>query len=429
MLRLLAQVTTLALLVFLAVSFAAASAVDWHIKLLRDKNPELRAEAARALVTGCCMPVRAVPPLIQALKDPEARVREAAAYSLGYFSAGAYQSVPHLLERLSDEKVEVRRVVILSLGRLQVNSEQVRKALTGLVSDPDAVIRTNVLIASAMLGNTNDSTLPILLEALGNNNATTSETAGMVLKGLAQKEPNRVIPALVEALKSPDALEVANVLNVLQNVRAQGDHVVSQVSGMYDRVHQKHRQRVLQTVVQMDEAGNHAVPVCIKALQDSDAAVRKEALLGLLRHKPVLDGRFAPIIESLKDSDEENRLLALGILKDLGNDALDAVPSLIALSREGSEHVRISAVSALGVFIPPSDETLNALDRILQDKDARVRLASVRTFRTLGQRVPSRVIPILEKAAKSENEPETMRAIMSVLGGLIDQQRASSSSP
>ncbi|MBI5572541.1 MAG: HEAT repeat domain-containing protein [Desulfomonile tiedjei] len=399
--RLLRQVTGSALLLLLTVTVTAASTVDWYIRQLRDKDPELRAETARAMAVGtCCRPLRAVPPLVQALSDPEWKVREAAAEALGYFSAAADQVVPRLLERLSDQSVDVRRAVILSLGRLRADSEEIRQALTQFASDADADIRTNLIIASALLGRTDDSAIPILVTALGSKSEPTSEAAGTALKECAGTEPHRIIPTLVEALKSSDERVVANVVKLFQELLDRRDWIIPELSGVYDEVDPRNRALVLQTVAQMDEGGDYALPLCVRALADSDAAVRKEALEGAMRYESSLDKHVGPIIQCLKDAEDENLLLAIGIVKRLDHKAVAAVPGLIALTRQGSTAVRVEAVSALRIFTPPSGETLEALDEALRDKNEEVRNASANTLRAIKRRYPSGAIDVPERAAE-----------------------------
>ena len=401
--RLLRQVACAALLLLLVASVTGASTVDWYIGQLSDKDPGLRAEAARAMGVGaCCRPVRAVPYLLHALSDPEWKVREAAAEALGYFSPAADQCVPHLLERLSDQSVEVRRAVILSLGRLRADSEEVRQALKELAGDSDAGIRTNLMIASTLLGTTDDSAIPILVRALGSKSEPTSEAAGTALKELANKEPHRIVPALAEALKSLDQRTVNNAAELLQHLPSPRDLTLPAISGVYAEVDPRNRPLVLQILAQMDEEGKHALPLCIKALADSEAAVRKEALAGAMRYESRLDDYVGPVIESLKDSEDENLLLALEILRRLGHKATAAVPSLIAMTRSGSPAVRVGAVATLRKFTPPSKETLKALEEALKDENEEVRTASAAMLRAMRRRYPSGAIPVSQESAQSE---------------------------
>ena len=180
---------------------------------------------------------------------------------------------------------------------------------------------------------------------------------------------------------------------------------------------------VLRTVAEIDETGNHALPLCMKALEDPNVLTRKEALKGALRYKTKLEGHLPQLIKSLRDVDEENQLLAVAILRGLSNRAADAVPSLIDLTGEGSQRVRVSAIWALGAFNPPTEEALAALGAAIKDKDERVRTTALSVLRSVGQRAPAAVIPILEKALQSEGEKRRKQSITATLDGLKRMSR------
>jgi HEAT repeat protein len=181
---------------------------------------------------------------------------------------------------------------------------------------------------------------------------------------------------------------------------------------------QQNRLAVLNTVYELDPSGEYALPVCIKALGDADPAIRKEALVGAVRYRSRLATFKEHFIESLKDPVEENRLLAIAIVKGFGNKAVEAIPNLIALCKEGTPKVRISALSCLGVFSPPSAEMIGVLEEALQDKDEKVKMAALSSLRTLGQSNPEAVILILEKALDAEREQRTKRSIVAALDAL-----------
>jgi hypothetical protein len=55
-----------------------------------------------------------------------------------------------------------------------------------------------------------------------------------------------------------------------------------------------------------------------------------------LRHKARLESFKGPILESLRDVDEEVRLLTIGIVKGFGAKAPDAIPALLSLTKDPS---------------------------------------------------------------------------------------------
>lgn len=94
------------------------------------------------------------------------------------------------------------------------------------------------------------------------------------------------------------------------------------------------------------------------------------------------------------------------------------LPSLTELTREGSQRVRLSAISALGACNPPNEEALAAVGTAIKERDEKVRTIALGVLRSVGQRAPAAVIPILEKALESEGEQRRKQSIMATLDGL-----------
>jgi len=360
----------------------------------------------------------AVPPLIEALKDSEWTVRLAAAEALGYFTSAGSKSIQPLLDCLGDERVEVRRAVILSLGRLGKGSPQVEAAVRHLLEDSDPVAKMNAQVALAIMGKADDSAIPALMGALGSEEDTTARAAGLALSNMGTESQEKIIPSLIEALNSSEEPLVSNTLKVLRQMKGQALRILPEVAEKYEKVDPKNRLAVLQTANELDVTGEYALPICLKALEDKDPTVRKRALIGALRYRSRLNDFMEQFVKCLQDSEEENRLLAIGIVKGLGNKAVSAIPSLIALAKEGTPRGRVSALSSLGAFTPPSEEVIGVLETGLRDSDEKVKMAALSTLRTVGQSNPGAVIPILEKALEAEKQEKTKRSIVAALDSL-----------
>jgi HEAT repeat protein len=362
--------------------------------------------------------MRAVPPLIEALKDSEWKVRRAAAEALGYFSAAGRKSHQPLLDCLGDERTEVRRAVILSLGRLGKGSPQVEAAVRHLLEDSDPVAKINARVALALMGKSDDSAIPALVGALGSKEDATARASGLALSNMGTESQEKLVPSLIEALNSSEEPLVSNTLKVLRQMKGQAPRILPEVAEKYEKVDPKNRLAVLKTANELDDTGEYALSICLKALEDKDPIVRKGALMGALRYRSRLNDFMEQFVKCLQDSEEENRLLAIGIVKGLGNKAVPAIPSLIALAKEGTPRVRVSALSSLGAFTPPSEEVIGVLDTGLKDSDEKVKMAALSTLRTVGQSNPGAVIPILEKTLEAEKEQTTKRSIVAVLDSL-----------
>ena len=162
-------------------------------------------------------------------------MRRAAADALGYFTRASNKSIRPLLDALMDKRVEVRRTAILSLGRLGSGVAAVKETLTQLENDADPDIRTNVIIAKALIGSTDDSAIPSLIQALNSKDNPTAEAAGMALSRLGKQSPEKMIPALVEALNKNEQSLTRNALKVLKSMKHQAEAALPRMTAAYDK--------------------------------------------------------------------------------------------------------------------------------------------------------------------------------------------------
>lgn len=79
-------------------------AVPALIETLRDPDPSIRAQAAKAFARMGPKAAPAVPELILALNDDEREVRQGAARALGQIGPGAEEAVPALIKALKDPR-------------------------------------------------------------------------------------------------------------------------------------------------------------------------------------------------------------------------------------------------------------------------------------------------------------------------------------
>ena len=148
---------------------------------------------------------------------------------------------------------------------------------------------------------------------------------------------------------------------------------------------------ILDTLAAIDSEGDQALPLLVKALKAPEPMVRKEALMGVMRYRSKADLFVEPLTESMKEGDLENRLLAIGIVRGLGQRGLKSIPTLEALTEDPNVRVRIAAVSALATFRPVPEEVLEKLSRTLKDSDTGVKMATVGALRQIGYIYPEKV--------------------------------------
>ncbi|MFN8178178.1 MAG: HEAT repeat domain-containing protein [bacterium] len=114
---------------------------------LRDRNPDTRAAAARAM--GRIGSDRGLPPLLAAVEDVDARVRREVLFALGQIgSAGARDALRRVAS--SNAAPDERQEAVLALGKLP--GEGAAEAVLPLLADPIALVRADAALALARTG-------------------------------------------------------------------------------------------------------------------------------------------------------------------------------------------------------------------------------------------------------------------------------------
>jgi HEAT repeat protein len=134
-------------------------------KLAKEKNPEERAEAATQL--GDMGAWDAVPALAAALKDKAPQVRANAAYALTKLKEHAQEAVPALKEALQDPDGTTRLNAAVALSNMKAATPaELAPAIAPLLRDPDKETQELALKLLLNLGFEDKDSRAVLIEAL-----------------------------------------------------------------------------------------------------------------------------------------------------------------------------------------------------------------------------------------------------------------------
>jgi len=324
------------------------------LELLKDPDKGVRSASASALKPA---PARAaIYPLILALRDSDASVRRDAANSLARRD-GRF-AVPRLIERLGDQDREVRDAAINALKAIGPGAAQ---ALVEALKHQDANTRSAAALILGELG-PNPASAAALIAALKDQDASVRRSAVSSIGSLTVgPEQETAIPALIEALESPD-----------QGVRSRAALVLA-VRGWSPAYRYQNKVPIpLESVV----------PVLIDALKDQDPAVRSKAAAAL--RDIGTDAKVAApfLVALLFDRDSRVGLAAANAFRAVGGDPALVpaaewrdlvIPRLIGLLRHPERETRESAISALSFF---SDAAVPVLLKLLSGEDSLLRVRS-----------------------------------------------------
>lgn len=348
------------------------------------------------------------------MKDPQWQTRKSAAEALGNFSFAAQDIVPALLKSVDDPNLEVRGALLISLGRLGRKFPEVEDRLNGFLADPDPGTSMKAGVALALMDKANESIIPSVLKALGDKDPTTTGAAYGALTGLTRDLPQKVIPALIDAINTGEEPLLTNAMRFVRNLSLGDPRIVGSLATAYDKVEGKARQQVLLTILQTDPAGQNALPVLAKALKDPDPAVRREALVGTSRFTDKANDLKASLLQSLKDPEPANRVLAVRVLASFRSKLPGAPRELIDLTGDRDVEVKSAALIGLGMYDDIADKAIGILGKTIQDSDPRIRVASATSLSHMGKHTAA-VVPILEKALEAEKDQQTKENLAAAL--------------
>jgi HEAT repeat protein len=145
-----------------------------------------------------------------------------------------------------------------------------------------------------------------------------------------------------------------------------------------------------------------AIPKLINALGDSNTDV-KVAVAKALGNIGTGDSSAVPaLISSLQDRNTAVRITGAKALGKIGPEAVSAIPSLIKALRDAKGEVRVAAVSSLGKIGPKAVMAVPAIIKALKDKNINVRIVAAEALGKIGPKASS-AIPRMKKSIKDRH--------------------------
>ena len=227
------------------------------------------------------------------------------------------------------------------------------------------------MIAMALLGKWREDDAPALAKALGSSNESTAKGASKALSMIGEQKPDTVVPLLIEALSAKTPVSAVHALPALKKLKKVSVSALPKIVEMYDKSDPDTKSDILDAVSAIDDSGDFAVPVCLKALKESNPLDRREALIALMRFESRASTFFDAVVEELEDKDIRNRLLALGIIRGLGPECAQSRDTDNDAAGRFGYACENSAISSLGAMKLPFSEVILGLEKALKDKDHR----------------------------------------------------------
>jgi HEAT repeat protein len=435
---------------------------------MRDELPDLIAEAGHS----------AIPPLRQHLGDGNENVRAVAAAALGRL--GGRQTLGYLVRLARDSSDAVRAAAIDAIARILTPrarylsgarptsilgwlwllfAPRQRAVNNGMAALCDAcrdrapLVRVRALVALGELGEAAFSALPIVREALSDEDDSAEQAAvealvriggANVLPDLlslcdAQRPHMRLLAAraLGQLGKSalPGACTLAKlVLDRDEAVSMEAAHALARAGELsaeavplleagLTQEDNILRKRVARAIGEMGPVARPLAPALTRALDDENDGVRAEATEALGKLGEAVPEAIARLTAALQDEDNWVTALAAEALGKLGGADHTSTSALASALTHPTPEVRANAARSLGQLGGAAAPAIPALIRAAADRDPGVRQAAVRA---LGQtrRIVRGVQHALEAALKDELPSVRAAAVASLrgLGLLLEKQ-------
>lgn len=343
----------------------------------------------------------AVPALNDIVKKGNEASRFAAIQALAKIGADA---VPALVDLLGDKRTDVRRLASQSLVPLRVGDKMVVTAFAYyLKRDADEQVRLNCLQGLQMLGPVAKLAAPALQEALVDINHNIRQQAFYALnnmgvdprpglrKGLDSKDApirintaslmmsvgldrNLAQPILVEGLKEKDDGLRMQAAHALAMARLESTKVVPTLIEGLKHSSMGVRQQAIQALQMMGPNARESAPALLDLVEnDKEGNLRQQAIY-TLRNVQGDPAAVVPVLDRIlrKDEDVGVRQAVVQVLNQYG---AQAVPILIAATRDKNPSIRQQAIYSLQNVRGDLSDSLKDLEPLFKDKDLNVRMA------------------------------------------------------
>jgi HEAT repeat protein len=385
-------------------------AVPALIQELKNKNQNVRINAAYALCTMGSQAKTAVPILIEALNDKNYEVRVAAVISLGRFGKEAKSAIPELekLHKTSNgDKIQYWEYIASegwkffawgfndvvdgrSLREKAYSSKDVvvgrGKTREEALSDLDSKIKKiqylsfEAYLALENINRTDESpykgkTIARWVEDRVSEDTLVTAKADSVLQELNEA----AIPCLLKVLTDKQtSLSARN--HVTQVIAEIGPRAYMAVPALIDLLKYENddtlRAIAAQALGMIGPGAKDAVPELIKALKCAYSGLRLNSAFALGEvwfFSSDIHGVVPALIEALKDVDEGVRKNAAYSLGDIGRHASIAASALAEAMKDESSNVRKNSAYALGTINSDKKVAVPTLIKGLADDDYYVR--------------------------------------------------------
>ena len=353
----------------------------------------------------------AVPKLITVLTDESEDVRSAAVSTLGRIAVGVPTVQPEITEKLmslTDESEDVRSAIVSTLGRIAVGVPTVQPKITEklieVLNAPNFVIygsrhdRNFHVDVARELASIGPAAVPSLLKALNATDAGVRHHAAIALADIRSQTDEATLPILIQALASPHPYTRRTAIYALVKIAKQPTRV-NQIVQALGQVLAGTEDTVESRVARPEAA--HTLGEIARAIPAVQIEVT-EKLIAALHTPNFVSGHFGD-----RRSDLSN--FHVDVANEIGSIRSTAVPSLLKALNATDASVRHHGAIALADIRSQTDEAIiPILTEALASPYLHTRDAAVWALTRLGERptLVGQIAPIFVKVLQTTIDTE-----------------------
>lgn len=313
--------------------------------LIEFEQPEVKGRAAAALASlgsispTVCKNSDVIEALVKLLNDQDLGVRGRATSALSWLErTGPRDLRTEFLRWLDSPDENVRGHAAAALGRLRHADENVIRALVELLDDKIPGVCGHAASALGLLGQADQMVVKALLKSLEERSAEVRRRAAIALGQLGRGEP-AIINALVKLLDDVDSKvrwNAAFALGELGWIESEASRVPPKVRG-------------------------HAAEALLKSLDDDDAQVRGYGASALGRLGYSKRWVFKALVRLLSDKDTEVRSRAASALSELESRQPEGIEHVVGFLSDQEKRTARYAAMALFIMLRASKQGIHQI--------------------------------------------------------------------
>lgn len=343
--------------------------LDDLVSGLKDPDPAIRVEAAKALWERGPKALPAAGALVEALEDKSADVRVHAAFALAKIGPEASAAVGPLARLLEDDTTTTGNVPVwlaasMALGGM--GPEAVPELIPVLKSSKRHA-RQAAAGAIYLIGPPAKDAVPSLIVMLADEHKKTARVAMHALMSIGP-ESRAAVPSLVEALSSDDFHSQYTACMALGGIGPDAVEAVPELVRVLKEGSASARRHSAAALGSIGpEIGDEAVERLIEALADQAQPVREKAVIALGMLGPAARSAVPVIEKALDERTIAGRVAAAKAHWQLTGRTDIAVPILI--DELDTFEVTLDAVEALAEIGAGADVAVGHLNKLLETDD------------------------------------------------------------